>query len=112
MFGEATIVSADAGLNKFILNNDGKLFKMGYPKSFGKILGASSLLFLEGDMHKNMRAIVVNFLSNAMLRTTMLKDMEKQALHVLSSWKHNFKFSAQEEARKVNLRLHFVINFW
>ncbi|XP_028775597.1 cytochrome P450 90B1-like [Neltuma alba] len=105
LFGEPAIVSADAELNKFIFNNEGKLFECSYPKSIGGILGKWSMLVVVGDMHRDMRAIALNFMSNAMLRTTMLKDVERHALLVLNSWKQDFKFSAQEEAKKFTFNL-------
>lgn len=106
MFGEPAIVSADAGLNKFIFQNEGKLFECSYPRSIGGILGKWSMLVLVGDMHRDMRAISLNFMSNARLRTTLLKDVEKHTLLVLRSWKENSKFSAQEEAKKANFIFH------
>ena len=102
LFGEPTIVSADAGLNRFILQNEGRLFECSYPKSIGGILGKWSMLVLVGDMHRDMRIISLNFLSHARLRTHLLKEVENQTLLVLSSWKENCTFSAQDEAKKVS----------
>jgi steroid 22-alpha-hydroxylase len=104
LFGEPTIVSADAGLNRFILQSEGRLFECSYPRSIGGILGKWSMLVLVGDMHRNMRSISLNFLSHARLRTHLLKEVEKQTLLVLSSWKENCTFSAQDEAKKVILQ--------
>lgn len=101
LFGEPAIVSADAELNRFILQNDGKLFECSYPKSMSGILGEWSMLVVLGDIHRNMRNIAVNFMSYARLKSHFLQDMEKQTLFVLSSWKHNSTFSAQGEAKKV-----------
>uniref|UniRef100_A0A6N2N5Y6 Cytochrome P450 n=1 Tax=Salix viminalis TaxID=40686 RepID=A0A6N2N5Y6_SALVM len=103
LFGEPTIVSADAGLNRFILQSEGRLFECSYPRSIGGILGKWSMLVLVGDMHRNMRSIALNFLSHARLRSHLLKEVEKQTLLVLSSWKENCTFSAQDEAKKVIL---------
>ncbi|KAK7360004.1 hypothetical protein VNO77_01976 [Canavalia gladiata] len=105
LFGEPAIVSADAGFNKFILQNDGKLFECSYPRSIGGILGKWSMLVLVGDMHRDMRNISLNFLSYARLRTHLLKDVERHTLLVLSSWKENCTFSAQEEAKKFTFNL-------
>ncbi|PSS36470.1 Cytochrome P450 90B1 like [Actinidia chinensis var. chinensis] len=105
LFGEPTIVSADAGLNKFILQNEGKLFECSYPRSIGGILGKWSMLVLVGDMHRDMRIISLNFLSNARLKTHLLPEVEKQTLLVLSSWKENSTFCAQDEAKKFTFNL-------
>lgn len=103
LFGGPTIVSADAGLNKFILQNEGRLFVCSYPSSIGGILGKWSMLVLVGDMHRDMRIISLNFLSNARLKTHLLPEVEKQTLLVLSSWKDNSTFCAQDEAKKVQI---------
>ncbi|KAE8655092.1 Cytochrome P450 90B1 [Hibiscus syriacus] len=105
LFGEKTIVSADAELNKFILQNDGRLFECSYPRSIGGILGKWSMLVLVGDMHRDMRIISLNFLSNARLRTHLLREVEKQTLLVLSTWKEKCVFSAQDEAKKFTFNL-------
>ncbi|GMP31760.1 hypothetical protein CsSME_00005838 [Camellia sinensis var. sinensis] len=105
LFGEPTIVSADAGLNKFILQNEGRLFECSYPRSIGGILGKWSMLVLVGDMHRDMRIISLNFLSNARLKTHLLPEVEKQTLLVLSSWEDNSAFCAQDEAKKFTFNL-------
>lgn len=105
LFGEPTIVSADAGLNRFILQNEGRLFECSYPRSIGGILGKWSMLVLVGDMHRDMRIISLNFLSHARLRTSLLREVEKHTLLVLNSWKENCTFSAQEEAKKYTFNL-------
>ncbi|KAK1287684.1 Cytochrome P450 90B1 [Acorus calamus] len=105
LFGEPTIVSADAGLNRYILQNEGKLFECSYPKSIGGILGKWSMLVLVGDMHRQMRMISLNFMSHAKLRSHLLRDVELHTLSVLDSWSVGRTFSAQEEAKKFTFNL-------
>lgn len=105
LFGEPTIVSADAGLNRFILQNEGRLFECSYPRSIGGILGKWSMLVLVGEMHRDMRIISLNFLSNARLKTHLLREVEKHTLLVLSSWIDNSVVCAQDEAKKFTFNL-------
>lgn len=105
LFGEPTIVSADAGLNRFILQNEGRLFECSYPRSIGGILGKWSMLVLVGDMHRDMRIISLNFLSNARLRTHLLQEVENHTLLVLQSWNQNSNICAQDEAKKFTFNL-------
>ncbi|GER40029.1 cytochrome P450, partial [Striga asiatica] len=105
LFGEPAIVSADADLNRFILQNEGRLFECSYPRSIGGILGKWSMLVLVGDMHRDMRTISLNFLTNASLKTRLLAEVEKHALLVLSSWPHNSVVRAQDEAKKFTFNL-------
>ncbi|KAJ6800170.1 cytochrome P450 90B2-like [Iris pallida] len=105
LFGEQTIVSADPGLNRFILQNEGRLFECSYPKSIGGILGKWSMLVLVGEMHQDMRMISLNFMSSVRLRTLLLPEVEKHTLFVLRSWKQDSVFPAQEEAKKFTFNL-------
>jgi hypothetical protein len=101
------VVSADAGLNRYILQNEGRLFECSYPRSIGGILGKWSMLVLVGDAHREMRAISLNFLSSVRLRAVLLPEVERHILLVLRSWPPSGGgacFSAQHEAKKVPLR--------
>ncbi|CAH9087027.1 unnamed protein product [Cuscuta epithymum] len=100
LFGEKAIVSVDAGLNRYILQNEGRLFECSYPSSIGGILGKWSMLVLVGEMHRDMRTISLNFLSSARLRTQLLKEVEKHTLFVLGSWNPGSVICAQDEAKK------------
>nr|CAD1837343.1 unnamed protein product [Ananas comosus var. bracteatus] len=105
LFGKPTIVSADAGLNRFVLQNEGRLFECSYPRSIGAILGKWSMLVLVGEMHREMRTIAVNFMSSSRLRALLLPEVERHALLVLSSWREGSPFSAQEEVKKFTFNL-------
>ncbi|KAF5197410.1 Cytochrome p450 [Thalictrum thalictroides] len=105
LFGCPTIVSVDPELNRYVLQNEGRLFECSYPSSLGGILGKWSMLVLVGDMHKNMRMISVNFMSSARLRTHLIQDVETQTLLVLKSWKVDKKILAQDEAKKFTFNL-------
>ncbi|CAL4929960.1 unnamed protein product [Urochloa decumbens] len=106
LFGERTVVSADAGLNRYILQNEGRLFECSYPRSIGGILGKWSMLVLVGDAHREMRAISLNFLSSVRLRAVLLPEVERHTLLVLRSWPPaDGAFSAQHEAKKFTFNL-------
>lgn len=87
------------------MQNEGRLFECSYPSSIGGILGKWSMLVLVGDMHRNMRMISLNFMSNARLRTCLLPEVEIHALQVIGSWKMGSTVFAQEEAKKVKLNI-------
>ncbi|OAY70011.1 Cytochrome P450 90B1 [Ananas comosus] len=105
LFGKPTIVSADAGLNRFVLQNEGRLFECSYPRSIGAILGKWSMLVLVGEMHREMRTIAVNFMSSSRLRALLLPEVEHHALLVLGTWMEGSPFSAQEEVKKFTFNL-------
>uniref|UniRef100_A0ACD5X0B0 Uncharacterized protein n=1 Tax=Avena sativa TaxID=4498 RepID=A0ACD5X0B0_AVESA len=110
LFGDRTVVSADAGLNRYILQNEGRLFECSYPRSIGGILGKWSMLVLTGDPHREMRAISLNFLSSVRLRAVLLPEVERHTLLVLRDWlipssSASVVFSAQHEAKKFTFNL-------
>ncbi|EAZ26139.1 hypothetical protein OsJ_10004 [Oryza sativa Japonica Group] len=105
LFGERTVVSADAGLNRYILQNEGRLFECSYPRSIGGILGKWSMLVLVGDPHREMRAISLNFLSSVRLRAVLLPEVERHTLLVLRAWPPSSTFSAQHQAKKFTFNL-------
>ncbi|KAJ3697428.1 hypothetical protein LUZ61_001133 [Rhynchospora tenuis] len=100
LFGEPTIISADSGLNRFVLQNEGRFFEASYPESVVRVFGEYSMLSLTGDGHKEMRSIAMNFMSSDRLRTRILSDIEQHALLVLNSWKDGLCLSASAEAKK------------
>lgn len=105
LFGYPTVVSVDPELNKFILQNEDRLFQSSYPSTIGGILGKWSMLVLVGDMHKEMRGIALNFMGNNKLKNSLLQDIQTHALLILNSWKENQAFSAQAETKKYTFNL-------
>nr|CAD1832855.1 unnamed protein product [Ananas comosus var. bracteatus] len=57
------------------------------------------------EMHREMRMISLNFMSNTRLRDHLLPEVERHALHVLRSWHEGPPFSAQDEAKKFSFNL-------
>ncbi|MQL83113.1 hypothetical protein Taro_015600 [Colocasia esculenta] len=100
LFGQPTVVSADAQFNRFLLLNELKAFEPGWPRSLIKVLGRYTILALVGDDHKYSRSIIVNFLSGARLQTVFLQGVERASTAILGSWKGKGVVSAIEEARK------------
>lgn len=105
LLGKPTIVSADPDFNRFILQSEGRLFENSCPTSIAEIMGRWSMLALVGDVHREMRSIAVNFMSNVKLRTFFLPDIDQQAAKVLDSWTEGPAFSAQEEGKKFAFNL-------
>ncbi|CAD5330914.1 unnamed protein product [Arabidopsis thaliana] len=55
LFGEPTIFSADPETNRFVLQNEGKLFECSYPASICNLLGKHSLLLMKGEWSESLR---------------------------------------------------------
>ncbi|GFQ08642.1 cytochrome p450 90a1, partial [Phtheirospermum japonicum] len=57
VFGEPTVFSADPDANRFILQNEGRLFESSYPGSICNLLGRHSLLLMRGSLHRRMHSL-------------------------------------------------------
>ncbi|KAK9104299.1 hypothetical protein Scep_021143 [Stephania cephalantha] len=77
LFGSPTIVSADCDLNSFVLQNEEKLFKCSYPKAVHEILGKSSMLLVEGDVHKRLRNVAICFTNICKSSPKYFYDIDK-----------------------------------
>ncbi|KAJ7557602.1 hypothetical protein O6H91_04G001200 [Diphasiastrum complanatum] len=104
LFGKPTIISADAEFNKFVMQNDQKLFNMGYPTSFTEILGTYDMIMVNGELHKKMRGYAMTFLNSKKLQDYLLNDIDSYALLVLSTWKGRV-VNVQDEARAYTFRV-------
>ncbi|KAK1298157.1 Cytochrome P450 90A1 [Acorus calamus] len=69
VFGERTVFSADPEVNKYVLQNEGKLFESSYPSSLSNLLGSH-----------------LSFISPSVIRDSLLPDIDRLIRHNLDSW--------------------------
>jgi len=100
VFGEATIFSADPEVNRFVLQNEGKLFECSYPGSISNLLGKHSLLLMKGSLHKRMHSLTTSFANSTIIRDHLLLDIDRIIRFYLDSWSD--RVFLMEEAKKVN----------
>lgn len=105
LFGSPTIVSCDPELNAFVLQNENRLFECSYPKAIHGILGNSSLLVVVGDVHKRLRAHILNLVNTVKSKDEYLADIERNALLVINSWKDKQTVIFCEETRKFTFNI-------
>ncbi|CAL5191656.1 unnamed protein product [Lathyrus oleraceus] len=113
IFGSPTIVSCDYEFNTFILQNEGKLFPVDYPKVMHKILGKYALILVTGELHKKLRSTVISFVSASKSESNFLHFVEMLAISRINSWGSNCKQVAfYREAKKfsINVMLKHLLN--
>lgn len=96
-------MSTDPDVSKVILLNHGNAFIPCYPKSITELLGKSSILQINGTLHKRMHALIGVFLKSAQLKARITRDIEKIVRLSLSSWTDKSKVYVQVETKKVCL---------
>ncbi|KAK8466768.1 hypothetical protein PHAVU_008G147500 [Phaseolus vulgaris] len=110
LFGSPTIVSCDFEFNMYILQNEGELFPVDYPKVMHNILGKFSVLLSKGDLHRKLRSTIISFVSATKYETKFLHSMEILVLSTINSWDPNSKQVAfYKEAKRARKRLAAII---
>ncbi|XVE99745.1 hypothetical protein REPUB_Repub03eG0227400 [Reevesia pubescens] len=103
VFGEPTVFSADQETNRFILQNEGKLFDSSYPGSISNLLGKHSLLLMKGSLHKRMHSLTMSFANSSIIRDHLLVDIDRLVRLNLDSWTD--RVFLMEEAKKITFEL-------
>lgn len=103
IFGEPTVFSADPETNRFILQNEGKLFECSYPGSISNLLGKHSLLLMKGSLHKRMHSLTMSFANSSIIRDHLLVDIDRLIRLNLDSWTD--RVFLMEEAKKITFEL-------
>nr|AYM55647.1 cytochrome p450 [Croton stellatopilosus] len=103
VFGEPTVFSADPETNRFILQNEGKLFESSYPSSISNLLGKHSLLLMKGSLHKRMHSLTMSFANSSIIRDQLLVDIDRLVRLNLDSWSD--RILLMEEAKKITFEL-------
>lgn len=102
LFGEPTIFSADPETNRFVLQNEGKLFECSYPASICNLLGKHSLLLMKGSLHKRMHSLTMSFANSSIIKDHLMLDIDRLVRFNLDSW--SSRVLLMEEAKKVTRR--------
>ncbi|KDP44780.1 hypothetical protein JCGZ_01280 [Jatropha curcas] len=103
VFGEPTVFSVDPETNRFILQNEGKLFESSYPSSISNLLGKHSLLLMRGALHKRMHSLTMSFGNSSIIRDHLLADIDRLVRLNLDSWTD--RVFLMEEAKKITFEL-------
>ncbi|KAG2334780.1 hypothetical protein Bca52824_005960 [Brassica carinata] len=99
LFGEPTVFSADAETNRFVLQNEGKLFECSYPDSISNLMGKHSLIRMEGSLHKRMHSFTMSFANASAMKDHLMVDIDRLVRFNLGSW--SSRVLLMEESKKM-----------
>lgn len=86
LLGFQTVISTDAQVNNFILQNDGRLFVPQYPNSSRVLGGKSNINVARGDIHKMKRGGVMRVVGIPILKRLLLPELQNVITSSLSGW--------------------------
>ncbi|KAL2236337.1 3-epi-6-deoxocathasterone 23-monooxygenase [Sesamum indicum] len=106
ILGKAIVVSTDAEVNRMILQNHGNAFIPCYPKSITELLGKSSILQMNGSLHKRVHALIGVFLKSPQFKSRITRDIENVVRFSLSNWMNkSCQVYVQDETKKITFEI-------
>ncbi|RVW25933.1 Abietadienol/abietadienal oxidase [Vitis vinifera] len=107
LFGKWAVVSADSGFNRFIMQNEGKLFQSSYPKSFRDLVGKNGVITVQGEQQRKLHSIASNMMRLEKLKFHFLKDIQMIMLQTLGNFANNQVILLQDVA--INLMVNQLL---
>ncbi|KAE9467057.1 hypothetical protein C3L33_01044, partial [Rhododendron williamsianum] len=107
VFGKRAVVSADPSFNRFIMQNEGKLFQSSYPKSFRDLVGKNGVITVQGDQQRKLHGIASNMMRLDKLKFHFLKDIQMVMLQTLNNFRDDQVILLQDVA--INLMVNQLL---
>ncbi|KAF1886769.1 hypothetical protein Lal_00046006 [Lupinus albus] len=105
LFGKWAVVSADPSFNRFVMQNENKLFKSSYPKSFRDLVGKNGVITVQGEQQRKLHGIASNMMRLEKLKFHFMNDIQKVMLQTLCNFSNNQVILLQDVCRKVAINL-------
>ncbi|CAA0820986.1 Cytochrome P450 superfamily protein [Striga hermonthica] len=105
LFGKRAVVSADPSFNRFVMQNEGKLFQSSYPKSFRDLVGKNGVINAQGEQQKKLHSIASNMMRLDKLKVHFLEDIQVVIKHIVINLHHDQVVHLQDVCRKVAVNL-------
>nr|UYU26137.1 cytochrome P450 720B [Pinus elliottii] len=105
LFGSQAVVSADPQFNKYVLQNEGRLFQAQYPKALKALMGDYGLLSVHGNLQRKLHGIAVNLLSFERLKFDFMVEIQNLVHSTLDRWVDEKEIFLQNECHQMVLNL-------
>ncbi|MFS7992226.1 putative 3-epi-6-deoxocathasterone 23-monooxygenase [Helianthus anomalus] len=105
LFGSPTIVSTDAEVSRMILQSDAKSFVPCYPKSLTELMGESSILRINGSLHRRIHGLIGSFFKSPYLKAQVTSNMRKLLMQSMASWNEDRPIYIQDETKHIALQV-------
>nr|UYU26144.1 cytochrome P450 720B [Pinus elliottii] len=105
LFGSQAVVSADPQFNKYVLQNEGRLFQAQYPKALKALMGDCGLLSVHGNLQRKLHGIAVNLLSFERLKFDFMVEIQNLVHSTLDRWVDEKEIFLQNECHQMVLNL-------
>ncbi|XBH97202.1 hypothetical protein VPH35_087475 [Triticum aestivum] len=86
LVGHPVVVSMGADVNRFIFQQEGKLFRSWYPDTANSIFGKDSMANCDGSVHKYVRSFAARLFGPDSLRDVLLAEIGRSVTQNLAAW--------------------------
>ncbi|XP_066338115.1 cytochrome P450 87A3-like [Miscanthus floridulus] len=86
LVGQPLIVSLDHEFNRFIFQQEGKLFRCWYPATANSIFGQKSLITYTGSVHKFTRSFASKLFGSENLKQALIHELEDAMKQGFAAW--------------------------
>uniref|UniRef100_A0A0D9XR05 Cytochrome P450 n=1 Tax=Leersia perrieri TaxID=77586 RepID=A0A0D9XR05_9ORYZ len=86
LVGQPLVVSLDPDMNRFIFQQEGKLFQSWYPETTNAIFGKKSITTNSGAVHKFVRSFASKLFGTTNLKESLLPELETTMRENLITW--------------------------
>ncbi|KAJ1274617.1 hypothetical protein BS78_05G075300 [Paspalum vaginatum] len=101
LVGQDLVVSADSEVNKFIFQQEGKLFRSWYPETANMIIGKKSINEFNGVVQKFLRTFLSRLFGLEYLKQELLPELENYMRESFAEWAAKPSIEAHDEATDV-----------
>lgn len=109
--GQPLVISADPEVNRFIFQQEGKLFRSWYPETANIIIGKKTIDEFSGDVQKFVRTFVSRLFGLEYLKQELLPELENSMKDSFAEWATKPSIEALDSATdvSVNIAVIFVL---
>ena len=86
LVGHPLIVSLDPEFNRFIFQQEGKLFRIWYPDAGISIIGKKSIITFTGAAHKFIRSFTSKLFGLENLKEALIQELEDTMEQGFATW--------------------------
>jgi cytochrome P450 len=102
LVGQPVVVSMDAEVNRFIFQQEGKLFRSWYPETTNTLFGKESMESVDGSIHKYIRTLISRLFGHENLRDVLFAEMEGNIRESLAAWAAEPSVEAMDAVGRVS----------
>lgn len=109
LVGQPLVVSADPEVNRFIFQQEGKLFRSWYPETANIIIGKKSIDEFNGAVQKFVRTFASRLFGLEYLKKELLPELENSMRESFAEWATKPSIEAHDAATDVSVELSMFL---